>query len=231
MVGDVAERVCLVDCRSISVIEFQVTEAVVEDGPSVKKEGPTLSIGELSVGFGGLLALDHVSMSADQGEIVGVIGPNGAGKTTLFNVICGFVRADSGSITYDGVSLRSSPSTRPDQARDRPHAPGRRTLWRADRSRERDGRRSSPPCERHRIRLPWDLALESGGAPRGCRRSRTARQLGVGGYAHQLPATLPYAIQKRTALARALIAEPEPAPARRAGQWALATTRWMTWRR
>ena len=58
------------------------------------------------MGFGGLLALDQVSMTADQGEIVGVIGPNGAGKTTLFNVISGFVRADSGVVTYDGASLR-----------------------------------------------------------------------------------------------------------------------------
>ena len=66
----------------------------------------TLRVAELSVGFGGLLALDQVSMSADQGEIVGVIGPNGAGKTTLFNVISGFVRADSGVVTYDGTSLR-----------------------------------------------------------------------------------------------------------------------------
>src|ERR1035438_7314483 len=67
---------------------------------------PRNRIDELSVGFGGLLALDQVSMSADQGEIVGVIGPNGAGKTTLFNVISGFVRSDSGVVTYDGTSLR-----------------------------------------------------------------------------------------------------------------------------
>ena len=68
-------------------------------------DAKTLLVDELSVGFGGVVALDHVSMSAAQGEIVGVIGPNGAGKTTLFNVICGFVRANSGVITYDGTSL------------------------------------------------------------------------------------------------------------------------------
>ena len=68
-------------------------------------DGKTLRVDELRVGFDGVVALDHVSMSATQGEIVGVIGPNGAGKTTLFNVICGFVHADSGVITYDGSSL------------------------------------------------------------------------------------------------------------------------------
>ena len=57
------------------------------------------------------MALDQVSMSLTTGEIVGVIGPNGAGKTTLFNVICGFVRADTGRI-----ALR-----RPRPAPHRPH--------------------------------------------------------------------------------------------------------------
>jgi branched-chain amino acid transport system ATP-binding protein len=67
--------------------------------------GKALVVDNLSVSFGGLLALNGVSMSASQGEIVGVIGPNGAGKTTLFNVICGFVRAEGGSATYGGTPL------------------------------------------------------------------------------------------------------------------------------
>lgn len=67
--------------------------------------GEALIVQELSVRFGGLLALDGVSMSAVKGEIVGVIGPNGAGKTTLFNVISGFVRANAGSVTFNGKVL------------------------------------------------------------------------------------------------------------------------------
>ena len=67
---------------------------------------PLLVADQVTVGFGGLLALDEVSMSVDDGEVVGVIGPNGAGKTTLFNVISGFVHPSSGTITYRGAALR-----------------------------------------------------------------------------------------------------------------------------
>ena len=59
--------------------------------------GALLVVDQVSVGFGGLLALDEVSMSVGADEIVGVIGPNGAGKTTLFNVICGFVQPTQAS--------------------------------------------------------------------------------------------------------------------------------------
>ncbi len=62
------------------------------------EDGPLLEVRDVTIGFGGVLALDEVSMSIGTGEVVGVIGPNGAGKTTLFNVICGFVHPSSGHI-------------------------------------------------------------------------------------------------------------------------------------
>ena len=53
----------------------------------------------------GLQILDGVTIRAPRGLVTGLIGPNGAGKTTVFNVISGFVRQDSGSVTYDGPPL------------------------------------------------------------------------------------------------------------------------------
>ena len=55
--------------------------------------------------FGGVKALSAVNFEVNHGEILGVIGPNGAGKTTLFNVITGFNRLTSGTLTFDGVDI------------------------------------------------------------------------------------------------------------------------------
>ena len=51
------------------------------------------------------MALDGVSLDVGRGEVLGIIGPNGAGKTTLFNVICGFVAPQSGTLNWRGAPL------------------------------------------------------------------------------------------------------------------------------
>lgn len=66
---------------------------------------PLLSIDNISVHFGGIVALDHVSFDIDQGQIVGIIGPNGAGKTTLFNCLTRLYKTDEGDIWFQGKSL------------------------------------------------------------------------------------------------------------------------------
>ena len=72
------------------------------------RESPSavdLSVRDVTVSFGGILALDDVSVEVSRGEVLGIIGPNGAGKTTLFNVICGFVKPDSGTLIWRGQQM------------------------------------------------------------------------------------------------------------------------------
>ncbi|MFO8116174.1 MAG: ABC transporter ATP-binding protein [Halorubrum sp.] len=59
--------------------------------------------------FGGLRAIDGLSLSIEAGELVGVIGPNGAGKSTLFNCVTGVVTPDEGTVTYDGTEVTGDP--------------------------------------------------------------------------------------------------------------------------
>src|SRR5436853_2242881 len=65
-----------------------------------------------SLRFGGIVALDEVSLEAEEGTIFGLIGPNGAGKTTAFNAITRLYRLDSGDIAFDGRSLLHTPPSR-----------------------------------------------------------------------------------------------------------------------
>ena len=67
--------------------------------------GIALDIKDVVVKFGGLVALNKVSLQVPEGGVVAVIGPNGSGKSTLFNVITGLVEANSGSIKFQGVEL------------------------------------------------------------------------------------------------------------------------------
>ncbi|MBX6366648.1 MAG: ABC transporter ATP-binding protein [Rhodospirillales bacterium] len=65
-----------------------------------------LEVDNVSKRFGGLAALKNVSFTVEAGEITGILGPNGAGKTTLFNLLSGFLPADTGRIAFDGQSIR-----------------------------------------------------------------------------------------------------------------------------
>jgi branched-chain amino acid transport system ATP-binding protein len=64
-----------------------------------------LSVRDVSKAFGGLRAVQRVSLELEEGEILGLIGPNGAGKTTLFHLLCGFLRPDEGTVHFRGESV------------------------------------------------------------------------------------------------------------------------------
>jgi branched-chain amino acid transport system ATP-binding protein len=68
-----------------------------------------LDVQDLSIRFGGLQALQDVSLQVNEFEIVGLIGPNGAGKTTAFNCITGFYKPDTGTVTYRGQDVTRVP--------------------------------------------------------------------------------------------------------------------------
>ena len=70
---------------------------------------PVLQVENVSKRFGGLLAVDKASFTADKGRITALIGPNGAGKTTLFSIISGFAKPTEGHIRYRGVDITGQP--------------------------------------------------------------------------------------------------------------------------
>ena len=161
------------------------------------------------VTFGGVTALDDVSLEVGSGQVVGVIGPNGAGKTTLFNVACGLVQPDAGSLTRQGRSLER---LAPRQLAGLGIGRTLQGLGLFDRMSVLDN--VMVGAERHGRAGFWSGLL---GLPRSTRDERALREramavleeLEVGAYAARLPTSLPYPVRKRVALARALVAEPE----------------------
>ncbi|MDE3189274.1 MAG: ABC transporter ATP-binding protein [Acidobacteriota bacterium] len=71
-----------------------------------------LSLQNATLRFGGIVALDDVSLAVEAGTIAGLIGPNGAGKTTAFNVITRLYRLESGDVVFDGRSILRTPPSR-----------------------------------------------------------------------------------------------------------------------
>jgi branched-chain amino acid transport system ATP-binding protein len=69
-----------------------------------------LDIEHLTMQFGGVVAVNDVTMSVKQGEIHGLIGPNGSGKTTIFNVVSGYYKASSGKVSLEGKTITGLPA-------------------------------------------------------------------------------------------------------------------------
>jgi branched-chain amino acid transport system ATP-binding protein len=160
------------------------------------------------VRFGGLTALDDVSLSAAPRQVTGIIGPNGAGKTTLLNAACGFVRPQSGTITLNGHELTGI----------RPHRLASLGIARTLQGVGLFGGLSVVENvmvgATHSARAGfWSGFL---GLPRSDRDERRLREealralsrVGVEDLADSMPETLAYGLRKRVALARALVGHP-----------------------
>lgn len=90
-----------------------VTPAAATDAMTAPASPVILRAEDLSKHYGGVRAVEHVSLDVHEGEILGLIGPNGAGKTTLFELLTGFGRADSGAVLLQGRDVtRLGPSAR-----------------------------------------------------------------------------------------------------------------------
>jgi branched-chain amino acid transport system ATP-binding protein len=167
-----------------------------------------LSVRGLTVRFGGLTALDDVSLTVGRGQVTGIIGPNGAGKTTLLNVLCGFVKADSGQIQLDGREITKV----------RPHQLARlgvaRTLQGVGLFGGLSVLENVMVGATSQARAGFWSALL--GLPRSDRDERRLREqalqaldrVGAADLADSMPGELAHGPRKRVALARALVAQP-----------------------
>lgn len=163
---------------------------------------------DIDVSFGGIVALSNASLDVRPGEILGVIGPNGAGKTTLFNVACGLVRPQAGTLSRDGRTI----------TRIRPHDLPRLGMSRTlqglglfDRMTVLDNVVVGADRMARSGTVSGILGLPSSSSDDGVLRTtalETLERLRIAQYAHRLPPSLPYAVRKRVALARALVSRP-----------------------
>ncbi|MGZ4436073.1 MAG: ABC transporter ATP-binding protein [Nocardioidaceae bacterium] len=164
---------------------------------------------DVTVSFGGIQALAGVSLAVAPHQVLGVIGPNGAGKTTLFNVACGFVQPDTGTLTWQGRELTG---LRPHRLAGLGIARTLQGLGLFDRMTVLENVMVGADRHARAGFLSGLLGLSrSSKEERALRERATAAldDLGIAAYADRLPTSLAYPVRKRVALARALVAEPE----------------------
>jgi branched-chain amino acid transport system ATP-binding protein len=152
-----------------------------------------LHVDNVSIRFGGLLAVNGASFTAEAGRITALIGPNGAGKTTLFSIISGFLRATEGQIVYDGIDITGEP----------PHRLARRAIARTFQIVQPFAQltvRENIAVGAHLARPARADALAAAGD--------VARAVGLGERLDQPASALTVGGRKRLELARALAIEP-----------------------
>ena len=154
-----------------------------------------LSLQNATIRFGGIVALDDVSLAVEPGTIAGLIGPNGAGKTTAFNAITRLYRLESGDVAFDGHSILHTPASR---------------IVRLGIARTFQNVELFPTMtvlENVLVGAHTTSFFEREATVRR-RAHETLELVGVDDVAHRPAAGLPFGTMKRVELARALVSEP-----------------------
>lgn len=170
---------------------------------------PSLEIKDLTVRFGGLVAVDSLDLTVGDGEIVGLIGPNGAGKTTVFNAVTGLYQFEAGQVLFDGMLLNDL----------KPHQRVKKGIARTFQT-----IRLFPSLTAlETVQIGYHCRLASGDLKQVARskaalaevreNQRRAMELlefmGLQGTADRKAAGLPYGVQRRLEIARALATQPK----------------------
>jgi branched-chain amino acid transport system permease protein len=170
--------------------------------------GTLLDINNVSKSFGGVRALEGVSLQLARGEIVGLIGPNGSGKTTLVNIISGLYQPDGGRLSFNSADITARP----------PHVISRlgvaRTFQHINLADEVTALDNIALARTTREQASlWRSILTVGLDPRLERARRAAmgaaRMLGITEVCMSLCGALPYGTRRRVEIARAIATEPE----------------------
>jgi branched-chain amino acid transport system ATP-binding protein len=167
-----------------------------------------LEVRELSVRFGGVVALDRVSFAVDAGEVVGLIGPNGAGKTTLFNIITRIYRPTTGSVTVGGSPVLKMPPHEIIQrgvARTFQNLALFRSMTVLDNVLVGDHIKTRSNWLEAAVPMPRALSAESASRKRAL---EILDFVDLSEHAGHPVAVLPFGTQKRVELARALVSKP-----------------------
>jgi branched-chain amino acid transport system permease protein len=194
----------------------------LERRPQPRRGSPLLTVDGVTRRFGGLVAVNEVSLALDAGEILGLIGPNGAGKTTMFNLITGALAPDQGQITFLDNDITGRPQRRIARAgiaRTFQHVKLRANMTLLDTVLLGTYARTAAGFVRGALRL--DRAEEA--------RARSEaigqlRRVGLADRAFEHAGNLPLGNQRLLEIARALAADPvllvldEPAAGLRAGE-------------
>ena len=173
------------------------------------ENSPLLAVCDVSVVFGGIVALNGVSFEMRHGQILGLIGPNGAGKTTLFNCLSRLYQPSAGDILMEGKSILNRPPHRIAEigiGRTFQNVALFPNLSVLDNVRLGAHSRTNSDIVSDSLRLPW---VRRGEAEINRRVHEIVGYLELEGVAHTTVSGLPFGTQKRVELARALAAEPK----------------------